>query len=81
MAPWQAAVDRFCYQYRQLEAEPSLPPAEFLKLSDAQEAIYENTFADSVPHAPPRRYQQRVLKALIAAIHESIDDWQQYVSC
>lgn len=80
MASWQASVNRFCYQYLQLEAEPSLPPSQFLKLSDAQEAIYEGAFADSVRHAPPQRYQQRVLKALVAAIEESIDDWEEYVS-
>ncbi|OAA70138.1 hypothetical protein LEL_09954 [Akanthomyces lecanii RCEF 1005] len=78
MASWQASVNRFCYQYLQLEAEPSLPPPQFLKLSDAQEAIYEGAFADSVRHAPPQRYQQRVLKALVAAIEESIDDWEEY---
>ncbi|OAA56829.1 hypothetical protein ISF_07345 [Cordyceps fumosorosea ARSEF 2679] len=78
MAPWQASVDRFCYQYLQLEAEPSLPPAEFLKLSDAQEAIYERAFADTVRYAPPPRYQLRVLKALVAAVEKSIDDWEKH---
>ncbi|OAQ99615.1 hypothetical protein LLEC1_05112 [Akanthomyces lecanii] len=78
MASWQASVNRFCYQYLQLEAEPSLPSPEFLKLSDAQEAICEGAFAESVRHAPPQRYQLRVLKTLVAAIAESIDDWEEY---
>ncbi|XWX01561.1 hypothetical protein V2A60_009589 [Cordyceps javanica] len=79
MAPWQASVDRFCHQYLQLEAEPTLPPAEFLKLSEAQEAIYERAFSDRLCYAPPQRHQLRVLKALVAAIERSIDeDWEQY---
>lgn len=73
-------MNRFCHQYLQLEAEPSLPPPELLKLSDAQEAIYEGAFADSVLHAPPQRYQQRMLKTLVAAVEQSIDDWEEYVS-
>ncbi|TQV95374.1 Methyltransferase-16 [Cordyceps javanica] len=79
MAPWQASVDRFCHQYLQLEAEPTLPPAEFLKLSEAQEAIYDRAFSDRLRYAPPQRHQLRVLKALVAAIERSIDeDWEQY---
>ncbi|ATY66297.1 Methyltransferase-16, putative [Cordyceps militaris] len=78
MARWQASVDKFCYQYLQLEAEPSLPPAELLKLPDAQETLYERAFADSLPYQPPQRYRLRVLKALVAAIENSIDDWEQY---
>ncbi|KAM3503808.1 hypothetical protein MY10362_003967 [Beauveria mimosiformis] len=77
MAPWQASVDRFCHQYLQLEAEPDLPPAEYLKLHDVQEDIYKGAFADSVRYAPPRRYQLRLLKALVAAIERSIDNWEQ----
>lgn len=80
MAEWQASVDRFCYQYLQLEAEPTLPPPEILKLSEVQEAIYENAFDDGLCHAPPPRYQHRVLKALLSAIEDGIDDWEQYVS-
>lgn len=80
MAPWQASVDRFCYQYLQLEADPEFPPADFLKLPDAQEAIYDGAFVDSLVYAPPQRYQLRILKALVAAIEKSIDDWEQYVS-
>ncbi|KAJ3484456.1 hypothetical protein NLG97_g7045 [Lecanicillium saksenae] len=79
MAPWQASVDRFCNQYLQLEAEPTLPPAQHLRLSDAQEAIYERAFADGLVYAPPPRYQLRILKALVAAIEESIgQDWENH---
>lgn len=80
MTPWQASVDRFCYQYLQLEADPTLPPAEYLKLSEVQEYIYDTAFAENVRHEPPARYQLRILKALIAAVENSIDDWEEHVS-
>lgn len=80
-APWQAAVDRFCRQYLQLEPDPEFPPNDYLKLSDVQEAIYIKVFADgAVLYSPPVRYQHRILKRLVAQIESSIDDGDEYVS-
>lgn len=78
---WQKAVDRFCYQYLQLEADPELPPPELARLAEVQDAIYEKLFADgAVQYGPPTGYQLIILKRLIARIEASIEDWDAHVS-
>lgn len=81
MASWTKQVDRFCYQYLQLEADLDYPEPALLKTATVQDALYDRLFADGAKrYAPPLRYQLRVLKELMAKIEGSIDDWDEYVS-
>lgn len=75
-------MDRFCYQYLQLEPNPELPPRELARLSAVQDAIYLKLFAEgAVRYGPPTSYQLLILKRLVAHIEASIDDWDAHVSC
>ena len=81
MAPKvDSQVSRFCWQNLQVDPAPVFPDAELLRDELAQETIYERVFSDDVPLRPPRRYQVRILKELIARIESSIEDWDQHVS-
>lgn len=74
-------VSRFCWQYLQLESAPELPDGEVLRDEEAQEAIYKRLFADdAIAVPPPRRYQLRILKELIARVESAILNWDQHVS-
>lgn len=81
MASWTKQVNRFCYQYLQLEADLDYPEPSLLKASAVQDALYKRLFADgAVRYAPPPRYQLRVLKELMSRVEASIDDWDEFVS-
>lgn len=74
------SVDRFCYQYLQLEPTLEYPTAEVIRETSAQETIYKKLFSDEAPrYSPPARYRLRVLKELVARIESSIEDWDQHV--
>ncbi|KAE8452737.1 hypothetical protein EG329_013009 [Mollisiaceae sp. DMI_Dod_QoI] len=71
-------LDRFCRQYLQAQLELDYPSKEYLRQHNFQQAIYRNLFhEDVVKHAPPVRYQFRVLKELIGRIEESVRDWEE----
>ncbi|KAJ3938393.1 uncharacterized protein N0V96_011641 [Colletotrichum fioriniae] len=73
------SVDRFCYQYLQLEPTLEYPTAEVIRETSAQETIYKKLFSDEAPrYSPPARYRLRVLKELVARIESSIEDWDQH---
>ncbi|KAM0523790.1 hypothetical protein ACHAPE_001041 [Trichoderma viride] len=76
----QSQVDRFCYQYLQLEQTLTYPEPQHLRRSDVQDAIYERLFADDALSGgpPPLRYQLRVLKELVSGIEASIEDWDEH---
>ncbi|KAJ6437255.1 FAM86A protein [Purpureocillium lavendulum] len=77
--PWKHHVDRFCRQFLQLEQGLDFPPAEYLKLDAVQELIFQRLFADdALVYAPPDRYRLKTLKALVARIEASIDDWDEH---
>lgn len=79
--PWRQQVDRFCYQYQQLETNLDYPQDEFLCLEEVQEDIYKRVFCDDVSnYGPPNRYRIKILKELLSRIESSIDDWDKYVS-
>ena len=79
---WKPIVDRFCYQYLQLDPNPELPSRELARLSAVQDAIYQKLFAPgAVRYGPPTSYQLLILKRLVAHIEASIDDWDAHVSC
>ncbi|KAK4121181.1 hypothetical protein N657DRAFT_682842 [Parathielavia appendiculata] len=71
-------VSRFCWQNLQVEPAPDFPDAELLRDEIVQETIYERVFSDTVTLRPPRRYQVRILKELIARIEGSIEDWDEH---
>ncbi|KAK4151863.1 S-adenosylmethionine-dependent methyltransferase [Chaetomidium leptoderma] len=71
-------VSRFCWQNLQVDPAPVFPDPELLRDEIVQEVIYERVFSDAVPLRPPRRYQVRILKGLIARIESSIQDWDQH---
>ncbi|KAK4104396.1 hypothetical protein N658DRAFT_492504 [Parathielavia hyrcaniae] len=71
-------VSRFCWQNLQVEPAPDFPDPQLLRDEMVQETIYERVFGNSVTFRPPRRYQVRVLKELIARIEASIEDWDQH---
>ncbi|OHE97255.1 hypothetical protein CORC01_07509 [Colletotrichum orchidophilum] len=73
------SVDRFCYQYLQLESTLEYPTAEIIREPPAQDTIYKKLFSEQGPrYPPPARYRLRILKELVARIESSIDDWDQY---
>lgn len=79
-APWSKEVDRFCRQYLQLESSLDYPSPSFLKVSEVQDTLYSRLFAKgAIRYGPPRRYQLKVLKELMAKIEASINNWEDYV--
>jgi hypothetical protein len=62
-----------------VDPAPVFPDAELLREEEVQEAIYKRVFSDEVPLRPPRRYQVKILKELMAKIESSIEDWDQHV--
>ena len=53
----------------------SLPKAELLRLPDTQNQVFSCMFDEAViKFAPPVRYRFRVLKKIIHAIEEAIED-------
>lgn len=71
----QAAINRFCYQYLQLEPRLDYPDDQLLKRHDVQEDIYHRIFASDSEIAPRKpKFQLRVLKGLINRIQASIRD-------
>lgn len=79
--PWRQEVDRFCYQYLQLESILDYPQDKFLRLEDVQDDIYKRIFCDETDSVgPPDRYRIKILKELVFRIESAIDDWDRYVS-
>lgn len=71
----QTAVDRFCYQYLQLESHLDYPDGHLLKRQDVQNDIYNRIFANDSETSPRKpRLQLRVLKELVNRIEASIPD-------
>lgn len=82
--PEQSLVDRFCFQYLQLEQHLEYPKGPLLKRGDVQEEIFRRICADrGRQDATPRnaRFQLRTLKELASIIQASISDEEsdQYV--
>lgn len=74
-------VNRFCYQYLQLEPDLDFPDASLLKTAEVQDTLFQTLFADeAIRYEPPARYRLRVLKELMSRVEDSIDDWEEYVS-
>ncbi|KAL2136979.1 hypothetical protein VTI74DRAFT_11161 [Chaetomium olivicolor] len=74
----KSQVARFCWQTLQLEPAPEFPEGELLCKEEVQETIYERLFSDAVDLPPPRRYQLKILKELMARIEASIVDWEKH---
>ncbi|GKT59983.1 FAM86A protein [Colletotrichum tofieldiae] len=72
-------VERFCYQYLQLEPALDYPAADVIREQRAQDTVYKKLFSEEGPrYSPPARYRLRVLKELVARIEASIEDWDQH---
>ncbi|KHN94862.1 uncharacterized protein MAM_07281 [Metarhizium album ARSEF 1941] len=79
--PWSQEVDRFCYQYLQLESNLDWPRDEFLRLDEVQDAIYKRIFkAEASNVGPPDRYRIKILKELVFRIESAIDDWDRHAA-
>ena len=64
-------------QYLQLldPGSLSLPEPQILKRPEIQSQMYVSMFRDSsVPYPPPVRYRFRVLKRLVSALEEAMED-------
>lgn len=73
-------LDRFCRQYLQLQLELNYPDEVHLRNDAFQQCIYSRLFHEhALLHAPPQRYQYRVLKELTKRIEQSIEDWEEEV--
>lgn len=73
-------LDRFRRQYLQLELNLDYPDEDHLRNDAFQESLYDRLFSENtVKHAPPARYQFRVLKELTRRIEQSIQDWEEEV--
>lgn len=72
--PERAAIDRFCYQYLQLETHLDYPDGQFLKRPDVQDEIFDRIFSGQSQSAKQPRLQLRALKELVARIQASISD-------
>ena len=77
-----APVELLKRQYLQLvdPEEITLPRKGFLKLPDTQAQIYSDIFDESRgSYAPPERYRLRVLKRIVKALEDAIDDPEEDV--
>jgi hypothetical protein len=73
-------LDRFCHQYLQVQLDLDYPDDEHLRNDAFQESLYARLFEkNTLRHAPPARYQLRVLKELTRRIEQSIQDWEEEV--
>ena len=75
-------VELFKRQFLQLvdPQELTLPRKELLKLPDTQAQIYRDFFdAARINYVPPERYQFRVLKLLVKALEDAIEDPEEDV--
>ena len=77
-----APVELLKRQYLQL-TDPealTLPRKESLRLPDIQAQIYNDLFNESnIVYAPPKRYRFRVLKRLVKALEDAIEDPEEDV--
>lgn len=77
-----ASVELFTRQYLQLVGpeELTFPRKELLKLPDTQVLIYNDMFDEArIKYAPPERYKFRVLKRLVKALEDAIEDPEEDV--
>ena len=77
-----APVELLKRQYLQLTdpEELALPRKEILKLPDIQAQMYNEMFDESnLTYVPPERYRFRVLKRLVKALEDSIEDPEEDV--
>ena len=75
-------VELFKRQFLQLvDPEQLTPPRkELLRLPDTQAQIYSELFDESkIIFVPPERYQFRVLKILVKALEDAIEDPEEDV--
>lgn len=72
-------LDRFCRQCFQLETDPDFPDESYLRDDAFQQSLESKLFQNAVEHAPPQRYQLRILKLLVKKIEQSIQDWDEEV--
>lgn len=70
----RAAIDRFCYQYLQLETHLDYPHGQLLKRPEIQDEIFDRVFSGQSHSAKKPRLQLRALKELVARIQASISD-------
>jgi len=76
------SVELLRRQYLQLldPEELAFPGPSLLRLPDVQARIYETMFEESkLQYAPPERYRFRVLKRLVKALEQSIEDPEEDV--
>ncbi len=69
-------------QYLQLidPEKLTLPRKDLLKLPDTQAHIYNDMFDESrITYMPPERYRFRVLKRLVKALEDAIEDPEEDV--
>ena len=77
-----APVELLKRQYLQLidPAELTLPRKELLRSPDTQAQIYNDIFDESrITYMPPERYRFRVLKRLVEALEDAIEDPEEDV--
>lgn len=77
-----APVELLKRQYLQLTdpQELALPRKDILRLPDIQAQIYDEIFDESnITYAPPERYRFRVLKRLVRALEDAIEDPEEDV--
>ena len=75
-------VELFKRQFLQLvdPEELKLPRKELLRLPDTQAQIYNDLFDVSrIIYVPPERYRFRVLKVLVKALEDAIEDPEEDV--
>ncbi|KAK5651704.1 hypothetical protein OQA88_11770 [Cercophora sp. LCS_1] len=74
-----SSVDRFCWQYLQLDSNLDFPDGACLRDAKTQELLYSRLFAeDKAVRLPPPRYQLRVLKEVLKRVESSIEDWDEH---
>ena len=77
-----APIELLKRQYLQLTdpEELTLPRKEVLRLPDIQAQIYNDMFDESnIVYAPPERYRFRVLKRLVKALEDAVEDPEEDV--
>ena len=75
-------VDLLIRQYLQLmnPEQLSIPAMEVLRLPEIQARIFDSMFKESaIMYPPPLRYRLRVLKRLVRALENSVEDPEEDV--
>lgn len=68
-------IDRFCYQYLQMESHLDYPDGRIMRSPEVQKQIFDRIFANQSTSSPKKTsVQLRTLKELVRRIQDNISE-------